>query len=310
MKKDNKKSAKNPKKYCCEKCDYNTSDKKDFKKHLSTLKHNLSGKGKKKSANVENKCIYCNKKYKWKSGLSRHKKKCKKNPVNIVAKNEKLPSVTLSETENKKNDDNKTLIELLMQQTKRTDQALELLKESIHTNSKMMPNIGNNNNNTISINVFLNEQCKNAMNLTDFMDKVKISLEDLAYSKNNGYVKGVTNIFAKQLKDLKPTERPIHCSDTKRLQFYVKDEDEWKKDQNNEKIDNTLTNIKFKQNMKISDWEKLHPNYKEDPKLLDEWQNMMAGINENTEGNILKQKLAVKRRIARYIELKEAMGIK
>ena len=90
----------------------------------------------------------------------------------------------------------------------------------------MMPNIGNNNNNTISINVFLNEQCKNAMNLTDFMDKVKISLEDLAYSKNNGYVKGVTNIFAKQLKDLKPTERPIHCSDTKRLQFYVKDEDE------------------------------------------------------------------------------------
>ena len=310
MKKDNKKNPKNPRKYCCEKCDFVSSNKKDFARHLSTLKHNFSGKGNKKTPSVENKCVYCNKKYKWKSGLSRHKKKCKKNPENIVAKNEKLPSVTLSETENPKNDDNKSLIELLMQQTKRTDQALELLKESIQTNSKMMPKIGNNNNNTISINVFLNEQCKNAMNLTDFMDKVKISLEDLAYSKNNGYVKGVTNIFAKQLKDLKPTERPIHCSDTKRLQFYVKDEDKWAKDANNEKIDNTLTNIKVKQNIKIGDWEKLHPNYREDPELLDEWQNMMAGINENTDVNILKQKLAVKRRIAMYIELKEAMGIK
>ena len=244
MKKDNKKSAKIRKNYCCKKCDYNTSDKKDFKKHLSTLKHNLSAKDNQKSEIVANRCKFCNKTYKWKSGLSRHKKKCKKNPKNIVAKNEKLPSVTLSETENPKVDDNKSLIELLMQQTKRTDEALELLKESIQTNSKMMPKIGNNNNNTISINVFLNEQCKNAMNLTDFMDKVKISLEDLAYSKNNGYVKGVTNIFAKQLKDLKPTERPIHCSDTKRLQFYVKDEDKWAKDANNEKIDNTLTNIK------------------------------------------------------------------
>ena len=77
MKKDNKKSAKNPRKYCCEKCDYNTSDKKDFKKHLSTLKHNFTPKDNKKTPNVANMCKYCNKTYKWKSGLSRHKKKCK-----------------------------------------------------------------------------------------------------------------------------------------------------------------------------------------------------------------------------------------
>ena len=132
----------------------------------------------------------------------------------------------------------------------------------------------------------------------------------MAYSKNHGYVKGVTNIFAKQLKDLKPTERPIHCSDTKRLQFYVKDEDKWAKDENNEKINNTLTNIKVKQSIKIGDWEKLHPNYRDDPQLLDDWMSMMAGINEDTTADVLKQKLAVKRRIAAYIEIKEAMGIK
>ena len=71
-----------------------------------------------------------------------------------------------------------------------------------------------------------------------------------------------------------------------------------------------MTNIKLKQTMKIGDWEKLHPNYREDPELLDEWQNMLAGITENTEGNVLKQKLALKRKIASYIELKDAMGIK
>ena len=172
-------------------------------------------------------------------------------------------------------------------------------------------NVYNNNNSTnMTINLFLNENCKNAMNLTDFVDNLKITLEDLEFTKNNGYIEGVTNIFAKQLQDLAPTERPIHCSDKKRLQFYVKDDDKWKKDQNNEKIDETLTNIKLKQTMKIGDWEKLHPNYREDAQLLDEWQNMLAGITENTEGNILKQKLALKRKIASYIELKEAMGIK
>ena len=73
----------------------------------------------------------------------------------------------------------------------------------------------------------MNEQCKNAMNLTDFINQLNVSLEDLQYSKNNGFIEGVTNIFTKQLKDLKPTERPIHCSDKKRLQFYVKDDDKW-----------------------------------------------------------------------------------
>ena len=111
-----------------------------------------------------------------------------------------------------------------MQQLKQQNETIELLKKSIDTNSKMMPKIGNNNNNTISINVFLNEQCKDAMNLTDFIENLQISLEDLNYSKDNGFVEGVSHIFAKQLQDLKPTERPIHCSDRKRLQFYVKDE--------------------------------------------------------------------------------------
>jgi hypothetical protein len=84
------------------------------------------------------------------------------------------------------------------------------------------------------------------MNLTDFIENLQITLDDLMYTKDNGYIKGVSNIFLKHLGYLKPTERPIHCSDRKRLQFYVKDEDKWEKD-NNEKIDKTINKVSQKQ---------------------------------------------------------------
>ena len=192
-----------------------------------------------------------------------------------------LPKSYHCETESEKNEEEKFLKDILMQQLQQQNETIELLKKSIDTNTKMMPKIGNNNNNTISINFFLNETCKNAMNLTDFIDQLQVSLEDLSYSKDNGFVKGVTNIFAKQLQDLKPTERPIHCSDKKRLQFYVKDDDKWFKDAGNEKIDKTIHNIKMKQTCKLSEWEQLHPNYQNDPKLLQEWQQMLGSMTDD-----------------------------
>jgi poly-D-alanine transfer protein DltD len=172
----------------------------------------------------------------------------------------------------------------------------------------MIPKIGNNNNNTISINLFLNQECKNAMNLTDFIDQLQVSLEDLNYSKNNGFVAGVTNIFTKQLKDMDPKDRPIHCSDSKRLQFYIKDDDKWAKDNNSHKIDQTIHNIKLKQTYKLTEWEKLHPNYQNSPESLHEWQMILAIMTEdNTSENPGKIKTALKRNIADAIPLKDAM---
>tara|TARA_B000000441_G_scaffold127587_1_gene107521 strand:+ start:23 stop:991 length:969 start_codon:yes stop_codon:yes gene_type:complete len=316
MKNGNQKSAKIRKKFHCKSCDYITCDKKDWKKHLLTRKHKKTQIPDKIIKNVEFICKFCEKGYKYKSGLSRHKKKCKMNPENFCGKNgnvtQKLPSeanlkkgTTLSEKKEKQDDDI-SLKEILMQQLKQQNETIELLKQSIETNTKMMPKIGNNNNNTISINVFLNEQCKNAMNLTDFINQVQVSLEDLQYSKNNGFIEGVTNIFTKQLQDLKPTERPIHCSDKKRLQFYVKDDDKWSKDANNEKIDETIYNIKMKQTKTLTEWEKLHPNYSQDPKLLNEWQQMLNNMTEDIgQSDKIKEKL--KRNIAEHIQIKEAL---
>jgi hypothetical protein len=316
MKNGNEKTPKTPIKFYCKKCDFLTSNRKDFNRHLLTRKHKKTPKLGVKIKSVEFKCIFCDKCYKYKSGLSRHKKKCKEDPENFCGEKgnvtHKLPSeanlkkgTTLFEKKEKQ-DDEISLKDILIQQMKQQNETIELLKQSIETNTKMMPKIGNNNNNTISINVFLNEQCKNAMNLTDFINQVQVSLEDLQYSKNNGYVEGVTNIFAKQLKDLKPTERPIHCSDKKRLQFYVKEDNKWSKDSNNEKIDETIYNIKMKQTLTLTEWEKLHPNYSQDPKLLNEWQQMLNNMTEDV-GQRDKVKEKLKRNIAEHIQIKEAL---
>ena len=193
------------------------------------------------------------------------------------------------------------VMDTMVKQQNQINKLLDLQKE-------MIPKLGNNNNNNMTINVFLNEQCKDALNLTDFVENIKVTLEDLEYSKDNGFVNGVTNIIKKQLQDMKPTERPIHCSDKKRLQFYVKDNDKWQKDEDNKKLDETIRDVKLKLPISLTEWEKANPTYKNDPKLMDEWMNIMTGISEGDTGNILKEKLALKRKLANYMELKEAMA--
>ena len=308
MKNDNKKTPKNPKIFYCKKCDFLSSNKKDFNRHILTRKHKITPKKAKKSKNVEFVCQKCKKIYKYKSGLSRHKQKCNIKTKMKCGKTPPLSKSYHSSIKSQKTEEDLSLKDILMTQLQQQNETIELLKKSIETNSKMMPNIGNNNNNTISINVFLNKECSNAMNLTDFIDNLNVSLEDLNFSKNNGYIQGVTNIFAKQLQDLKPTERPIHCSDKKRLHFYVKDDNKWAKDSNNEKIDKTISNIKMKQTSMLTKWEKLNPNYQDDPELLNEWQQMLGNMTEDPNNpHPSKIKTALKRQIACHTQIKDAM---
>ena len=303
---DNKKLPQNKKpKFYCIKCDYSTNRTSSWKKHLLTEKHNSNSDNSvdnKKGAN-QHTCQICGKSYKFRSGLSKHRKKCKL--INVEDIN--IQNVFDESFDDSKMISKNELKSLLLELRKQSNNINKKLEKAVSQPKTVYNNV--NNNNKMTINVFLNEQCKDAMNLTDFVNKITVSLQDLNYSKDNGFIDGVTNIFTKQLQDMKPTERPIHCTDSKRLQFYIKDDDKWEKDMDNTKIDSTITNIKLKQCEKISEWEKLNPTYREDPQLLDEWQNMIAGITENTSGNVLKEKMALKRRIASYIELKDAMGL-
>lgn len=301
------KTPKTPKKYFCEKCNYCTKNKKDFRRHEQTAKH------KKNISNLYS-CDICGKAYKYASGLSKHKQcKHKKKVVTVesIIEDEIDPEKASLK---KEVEDLKQMMKLFMGNTiKKQNQVLEHQKkqeEYAKYLKEVVPTLGNTtNNNTMNINIYLNEHCKNAMNLTDFVENVKVSLEDLLYTKNHGYVKGISNIFVKQLKDMEPTQRPIHCSDKKRLQFYVKDDNKWEKDNSNEKIDKSIDKITKKQILAIKLWEKEHPNYLEDEKLTRIWskmiKNMGTGVSENVTAE--KEKTNIKKEVGMTVQLKTAI---
>jgi len=323
------KSVKSVKTYYCEICDYNASQKCHLAKHLASKKHQKNSDQKcpkcpKSDQNEQNGffCKYCNKKYKTKSGLYRHIKKCKYKDTVIQKSVKKVlkSSNSVDEKDNSyleiaqlknqiiemKEDKIKIQEERIKNLEKTNEKLAEICTQVARTNATTN-NFNNCGNQNISIKVFLNENCKDALNLKDFVNNIKITLEDLAYTKDNGYVNGVTNIIKKQLEYLKPTERPIHCSDTKRLKFYVKENNIWGKDENNKKLDETIRDVKLKQCKTITEWEKLNPTYKEDLKLMNEWQDIMSGVSEGDTGNPKKEKIILKKKIGSCIDLKDAM---
>ena len=165
----------------------------------------------------------------------------------------------------------------------------------------------NNNNNHFNINMFLNEKCKNAMNLEDFVEKIKLTLEDLQFTKDNGYAKGISNIFIKNLNDMDVTERPIHCSDQKRLQFYVKNDNEWTKDKNNEKIDNTIEKVSRKQIKSIQEWVEANPDYTESDAKMEEYFTLVRSITQPNDDKNLKN---IKRKVGENVKLEKSENVK
>jgi len=300
-----KKPQKNPKKFYCKKCDFGCNNRKDYTRHLSTTKHK-NGNNDNTDDNTKNPlpcfvCI-CGRKYKYRSGLSRHKtrKACGgQTHTNIV---DNITPLEINESVDGGSNTIEMFNKVLKQNNKLMAKLAELSKE------RTVINYQNCNNKKMTINVFLNEQCKDAINLTDFVENVKVSLADLKYTTQHGYIKGISNIFVKNLQNLDPKERPIHCSDKKRLQFYVKDENRWKRDKNHEKIDKSIQNITIKQIKQVKEWERGHPNYLTDEKLLHEWHTMIQKIM-GVEGDIERRhnNEQIKKSVSNEIDLKDAM---
>jgi len=320
------KSSKSSKKYYCNFCDYNASQKSNYDKHLSTKRHNKNVSRNchetvtKRHEKVVTQfiCEKCDKIYKSRNGLWYHQKKCKSNEIiNVQSSKKVLKSSEVEPQWKQIRDLNNQIIEMKDEKLKMKDEIIKSLEKTNEKLAEMCTQVAKTNattnnynncgNQNISIKVFLNENCKDALNLKDFVNNIKITLEDLEYTKDNGYINGVTNIIKKQLKDLKPTERPIHCSDNKRLKFYVKENNKWEKDKDNKKLDETIRDVKLKQCKTITEWEKLNPTYKEDPQLMNEWQDIMLGISEGDTGNPKKEKIILKKKIGSCIDLKDAM---
>ena len=300
---------KNPKKphknFYCKKCDFSSNNKKDFSRHLSTTKHKMDNTGNIMDNIMDNKknpvffVCDCGKKYKFRSGLSKHRKKC------LDYADEEIHHI-VSDIKPMTNDSSDSLSvttqmfnKVLQQNNVLMEKLVELSKE------KKIINFQNCNNKKMTVNVFLNEECKDAMNLTDFVENVRVSLEDLNYTKENGYIDGISNIFVKHLQDMKPTERPIYCSDKKRLHFYVKDSNVWEKDLSHEKINKSIQDITIKQIKQIKEWEMLNPNYLQNEKLINEWHTMVKQMMGGGEhGECIRNYEQIKKSLTSTTEIK------
>jgi hypothetical protein len=244
---------KNANNFYCEFCDFNCSKQSNYDKHLLTLKHqktyNLFTKFT-KNAVSQYFCI-CGKTYNHRQSLYKHKLNCK------TINNNLSNSSNLSNLSYLSNLDDKSLIVQLLQQNQELHKSLiELSKEKNINNS-----INNSNNKTFNLQLFLNETCKDAMNISDFVQTIKPQLLDLETTGRLGYVEGITNIILNNLKTLKIHERPLHCSDQKREVFYIKDNNIWNKEDHNKPILTKAIKVIANENIKnIGEWRKEYPD--------------------------------------------------
>jgi len=248
-----KKKPKKTPNYFCHFCDFKTDNKKDYSRHLTTPKHLNSNKktpDQEKGQCVIHYCI-CGKQYKFSSGLSLHKKKCTaKDSLSDQAEKDLIKQLLLQNQQ--LIFENKEFKELIIDQSnKMMEIASKPSTSTINTNC---------NNKQFNLNVFLNEKCKNAMNMKDFIESLEIMDDDFEDIGKLGYVQGISNIFIKGLKDLDETERPLHCSDIKREVLYIKDDDKWKKDENNEKIIEAINGVSHKNVKYIPIWRDANPD--------------------------------------------------
>jgi hypothetical protein len=218
---DTLKTPKTLKEYVCECCDFKCRNKKDYNRHLSTRKHKMIIEDKKVSP-LDNQWICeCGSSYKFSSGLSRHKKKC----TFIIQAKESIPTNHYVEKEN----DKKEIAKLTEQVGILTTALSTAIKEGKLGNTTNNNTTNNTTNNQFNLNIFLKETCKDAMNIQDFVNQIKLQLSDLEMQGSKGYVEGISNIFIKNLDEMDEDKRPIHCTDTKREVLYVKNNDTWEK---------------------------------------------------------------------------------
>ena len=235
-----KKSPKIPKKYECTFCNYHTSSKKDYSKHLLTRKHTMEINGNdRKSKNPH--CILCNKTFKSDSGLWKHRQKCS----DIISE----CAYVQIETNDNKQLDSELITKLLLQNQElllSNKQFKELILEQQNENLKLqnrlieavkdagnVTNVNhttNNNNQKFNLNFFLNTTCKDAMNMSEFIENMEVNFKDIENIGKNGYVSGMTDMIVSRIKELDVTKRPMHCTDLKRETMYIKDNNEWTKD--------------------------------------------------------------------------------
>jgi hypothetical protein len=256
-----KNTKENDKKYCCIICDFKTCKKTDFERHNETIKHKnnvLTTENNETLAKTSKKCIClnCDKEFSDRAGLWRHKKKC-----NDVSENHIIDTIPDEIT------DKELIIMLIKQNTelaKETAEFKNMMMKVLENGTYNTNNTTNNNNShnkSFNLQFFLNETCKDAMNIMDFVESIQLQLSDLESVGKLGFVEGISNIITKNLKALDVTQRPVHCTDKKRETIYIKDEDKWEKEDDQKvKLRKAIKRIATKNLCIIPKFKEAHPD--------------------------------------------------
>jgi hypothetical protein len=323
-------------KFSCENCDFTCSKPRDFERHIVTPKHlRTLEKNETAGKNATHICSRCNKSYQYSSGLWKHSKNCKventneiiahttdaseidindntstdKNLMELIIKdNSELKNIVLdmvkSNTELliKENSEFKNIIlDMVKSNTELQKQMIDVCKSNSNVNTNINCN-NNSNNKTFNLQFFLNEQCKDAMNITDFANSFDLQLSDLESVGELGYVEGITKIMIDKLNSMDIYKRPIHCSDAKREIIYVKDADVWtKEEKDNPKLRQAIKNVSFRNMKLVYNWSNAYPESKDSESRLND--KYMKLVIQSTGGNgpILESENKIIRRIVKEI---------
>ena len=273
-------TQKNPK-FFCNACDFITNNKKDYNRHVSSAKHINRTILNKKTPENPNKyiCKHCQKTYSVRNSLWYHEKKCSNIEPIITSCNNNNNNQNISQITPE------LIMEILKQNTELTNKIVDICKNGTNNNNTIN---SHNTNNSFNLNFFLNETCKGALNISEFIETIKLQLKDLESVGKLGYIEGISEIIIRGLKELDITKRPIHCSDIKRETLYVKNENVWENDKEKEKMKYTIQHIAAKNFKQIPEWIKENPLAKdsESKKHLEYMRilnKLTGGINDEED---------------------------
>jgi hypothetical protein len=276
--------------FYCESCNFKCYKESNYKVHLLTPKHmkftEVYKSLQKNAAPVKDHVCKCSKIYSTRMGLWKHKQRCQ-------FSDDKTNEIISPELKDINSMDKDGLILKLLKDNEEIRQILKEVLPKIGNNTIINNNSNNSNNttnnnttNNFNLNVFLNEQCKDALNISEFVDSLKITFEDLLYSKKNGLVEGISNVMIRGLKELDIYKRPIHCTDRKRETMYIKDHEKWEKDDTHEIMRNTIEKIADKERTALQIWTDNNPDWIETERKQIEYLTMLRSISEPIEDEL------------------------
>jgi hypothetical protein len=289
--------------YTCECCDYTTSIKNDFIKHCDTIKHktlemkqNETTPSKKSMKTYD--CDNCGKHIYSRTTFWRHRKTCNQTIGNISTEVIKILAEIVKEQK-----------EIVKGQNIMQETVIEMVKNGVGNNSNNIITTNSNNKTAFNLNFYLNDTCKDAMNLSDFISSIKPTLKDLERTGQLGYVEGISSILIDNLNNLEEELRPIHCSDLKRETLYIKENDTWTKDtDDNDLLKKAIKNVAMENMKNILEWKNLYPectdpDSKKNDKYLKIVSNSMAGL---TKEEITKNISKIVSNIARKVVINKS----